>query len=298
MALVLKDRVKETSAVVGTGTITLLGAAAGYQSFAVIGNGNNCYYTIQNTESGYEGEWEAGIGTYSTGATGATQAAGPTTGSWTTDGSLVGSNVIWYSASDTGYIVGDYVLLFDQTAGSSFFYYGQITLIQFAGGFGWAFHADLISDGGTPNGDPSSSWLMQESTGTTLSRTTVLSSSNSGALVNFSAGGKSVFVTYPAERAVALNAATTGLNAGEIPFADVDGYIDADGAFQYSPTLNQAKAPVFYNTNGIAVYSNIIAYNYAIPSNSTAFSYGPIATANGVSLTIPSGQPWVVFPPL
>lgn len=34
--------------------------------------------------------------------------------------------------------------------------------------------------------------------GTTLSRTTVLASSNSGALVNFGAGTKDVFVTYPA----------------------------------------------------------------------------------------------------
>jgi hypothetical protein len=38
--------------------------------------------------------------------------------------------------------------------------------------------------------------------GTTLSRDTVLESSNSGSLVNFSAGDKDVFVTYPAERAV------------------------------------------------------------------------------------------------
>jgi hypothetical protein len=38
--------------------------------------------------------------------------------------------------------------------------------------------------------------------GTTLSRTTVLSSSNSGSLVNFSAGTKNVFVTYPASVAV------------------------------------------------------------------------------------------------
>jgi len=40
------------------------------------------------------------------------------------------------------------------------------------------------------------------SSGTTLSRTTVLSSSNSGSLVNFSAGTKNVFVTYPASLAV------------------------------------------------------------------------------------------------
>jgi hypothetical protein len=39
------------------------------------------------------------------------------------------------------------------------------------------------------------------SSGTTLARNTVLSSSNSGSLVNFSAGTKDVFVTYPAENA-------------------------------------------------------------------------------------------------
>lgn len=40
---------------------------------------------------------------------------------------------------------------------------------------------------------------------TTLSRDTVLASSNSGSLVNFSAGTKDVFVTYPAGRSVFLN---------------------------------------------------------------------------------------------
>ena len=203
MALVLADRVKETSTTAGTGTLTLSGASSGFQSFAVVGNGNTTYYAISDAATG---QWEVGIGTYSNGATGAAQTASPNSGSWTTDGSLVGSNITWYSPSDTGYIAGDYVLLFDQTAGSSFFYYGQITLIQFAGGFGWAFSADILSSDGTPNGDPSSSWNMQESTGITLSRTTVLSSSASGALVAFGAGVKDVFVTYPSEKGVWLDA--------------------------------------------------------------------------------------------
>jgi hypothetical protein len=38
--------------------------------------------------------------------------------------------------------------------------------------------------------------------GTTLARTTVLESSNSNSLVNWGAGSKDVFVTYPAERSV------------------------------------------------------------------------------------------------
>ena len=107
MALVLKDRVKETSATTGTSDFVLGGAASGYQSFAAIGNGNTTYYTIQDSATG---DWEVGIGTYST-------------------------------------------------------------------------------------------------TGPTLARTTVISSSAGGAKVSFSAGAKDVFVTYPAERGVWLDSA-------------------------------------------------------------------------------------------
>jgi hypothetical protein len=65
MALVVYDRVQETTATTGTGTITLGGAVAGFQSFAVVGNGNTTFYCILNGSN-----WEVGIGTYST--------AGPT----------------------------------------------------------------------------------------------------------------------------------------------------------------------------------------------------------------------------
>jgi hypothetical protein len=97
MALILANRVKETTSTTGTGTITLDGASAGFQSFAAIGNGNQTFYTIAGGS-----QWEVGIGTYT-------------------------------------------------------------------------------------------------ASGTTLSRDTILSSSNSGAAVNFSAGLKDVFVTYPSE---------------------------------------------------------------------------------------------------
>jgi hypothetical protein len=97
MALVLADRVKETTGTTGTGTVTLLGAVSGYQSFSVVGNANTTYYAIVGATT----EWEVGIGTYT-------------------------------------------------------------------------------------------------SSGTTLSRDTVLASSNSGSLVNFAAGTKDVFLTLPA----------------------------------------------------------------------------------------------------
>lgn len=62
MALVLKDRVKETTSTAGTGSVTLLGAVQGYQGFSAIGDGNTTYYTIAGVA-----EWEVGVGTYSAG---------------------------------------------------------------------------------------------------------------------------------------------------------------------------------------------------------------------------------------
>jgi len=59
MALVVKDRVKETTTTTGTGTITLVGASAEFQSFSVIGDGNTTYYAITSGT-----DWEVGIGTY------------------------------------------------------------------------------------------------------------------------------------------------------------------------------------------------------------------------------------------
>lgn len=102
MALVLADRVRDTTTTAGTGTVTLSGTApTGYQTFgAGIGNTNSTYYTIAGQGTT---EWEVGIGTYT-------------------------------------------------------------------------------------------------AAGVTLSRDTVLASSNAGALVPFSAGTKDVFVTQPAER--------------------------------------------------------------------------------------------------
>jgi len=153
MALVVKDRVKETTTTTGTGTITLAGAVAGFQSFSVIGNANTTFYTIAS-----DTQWEVGIGTYT-------------------------------------------------------------------------------------------------SSGTTLSRDTVLSSSNSGSLVNFSAGTKDVFVTYPAGR--------TATHGG--------GGIGA-----------------------LVVNNTTVTENYTVDTGTNAQSVGPITLASGISVTVASGQRWLV----
>jgi hypothetical protein len=121
MAVILKDRVKVVSTTTGTGTFTLGAASVGFQSFAVIGDGNETYYTIAMQPGGVDGDFEVGIGT----------------------------------VTDT------------------------------AGTF-------------------------------TLSRDTVLESSNAGSKVDFPAGTKDVFVTYPAERAVFENAAGTAVTALDV----------------------------------------------------------------------------------
>jgi len=112
MALVVKDRVQETTTTTGTGTITLAGAVTGFQSFSVIGNANTTYYTIAAGS-----QFEVGIGTYT-------------------------------------------------------------------------------------------------SSGTLLSRDTILESSNGGSAVDFSAGTKNVFVTYPAERALYTDASSNAIALG------------------------------------------------------------------------------------
>jgi hypothetical protein len=116
MALVLKDRVKETSVSTGTGAIALDGATGAYQAFSTIGNGNTTYYCIAGQTTG---EWEVGIGTYTT-------------------------------ATDT------------------------------------------------------------------LSRDTILASSNSNTIVTFSAGTKDVFITYPSEKGVWVDASGTSNYAATI----------------------------------------------------------------------------------
>lgn len=67
MALVVKDRVKVTFTTTGTADFSPGGASLGFQSFSVIGNGNDTYYTAVDPITG---DFEVGIGTFTT--------AGPT----------------------------------------------------------------------------------------------------------------------------------------------------------------------------------------------------------------------------
>jgi hypothetical protein len=92
--------------------------------------------------------------------------------------------------------------------------------------------------------------------GTTLARTAVISSSNAGSLVNFSAGTKDVFVTYPAS--YTSNAIGGGVGA------------------------------VMLNADTVTANGTILA-------GQNGFSVGPLTVASGASITVTSGQRWVVF---
>ena len=221
MALVLADRVLETCTSPGTGTVSLLGAVVGYQTFlAAVGNGNTTYYTIAD-QSG--ANWEVGIGTVSTGPT--------------------------------------------------------------------------------------------------LARTTILASSNAGALVNFSSGTQNIFVTYPAEVSIVAsnNPSTSGYilkgnGAGVAPTWVVpssivggaagsntqiqynnSGAFGASSSFTYTSGTGALRAPEMEVSNGLFVNNLTVGTSYSIPSGYSATSAGPITIASGVTVTVPSGGKWVVL---
>ena len=193
MALVLKDRVKETTSTAGTGTVTLDGAVAGFQSFSAVGNGNSTYYAIVDSGSG---DWEVGIGTYT-------------------------------------------------------------------------------------------------SSGTTLSRTTVLSSSNAGSLVTFGAGNKDVFVTYPSERGVWMDSAGTALaqyefNTANITTANISTANITAGTVSTTPASNTDIANKQYVdglvTQGISYHEPVYVESPNTAGNLTA-TYNNGSSGVGATLT-------------
>ena len=105
------------------------------------------------------------------------------------------------------------------------------------------------------------------SSGTTLSRTTVLSSSNSGSLVNFSAGTKDVFVTQPSSRTV---------------------YVGASDQTIYAANNAQGNG-------GLVVNATTISNNYTVASGFNAMSVGPVTVGSGAAVTVASGQRWLVL---
>ena len=172
---------------------------------------------------------------------------------------------------------------------------GTVTLAGAATGF-QSFSA--IGNGNTTYyciaGQGTSEWEVgigtYTSAGTTLSRTTILASSNSGSAVNFSAGTKDVFVTYPSERSVNLNSAA--LTSGRVPYATTDGLLLDSANMTFDGTSLSVSVPVA--SNGIFVNSTTVSANYTIASGYNGYSVGPVTVNSGVTVTISSGQLWLI----
>jgi hypothetical protein len=104
------------------------------------------------------------------------------------------------------------------------------------------------------------------SSGTTLSRDTVLASSAGGTTkVTFSAGTKNVFCNYPAGKAV------------------------------YGDSTDTAYEAQFAASNGLIMNNMTIGTTFSIPSGYSAMSTGPVTVSSGVTITVPSGSRWVVI---
>ena len=147
------------------------------------------------------------------------------------------------------------------------------------------------------------------SSGTSLSRTTVLSSSNSGNLVNFSAGSKDVFVTYPAERAVWVDAVGT---SGNVLTSDGSVWISSAPSTAYTrtsftATASQTTFSVVYTVGYVEVFLNGVLLNgtdYTASNGTTVvlavgaalndivetFAYNTLAIVNTTATNIAGGS--------
>lgn len=132
------------------------------------------------------------------------------------------------------------------------------------------------------------------SSGTTLSRDTILASSNSGSAVNFGAGTKNVFVTYPAERAAYGLTAGSGISitAGTGTTTIAASGSGGTGAFATYNYTGDGATTTFAATTDITVDNILVTENgilqepttdYTVSGTNVVFTTAP---ANGVEIQI------------
>ena len=63
----------------------------------------------------------------------------------------------------------------------------------------------------------------------------------------------------------------------------------------YNPSTGEFKAPEVVSSNGFAVYGTTASSSYTIASGNNALSVGPVTINSGVTITVSSGQRWLVL---
>ena len=326
MALVLADRVRETTTTTGTGSVTLGGAYTGFQTFlAGIGNANNTYYTIANVVTG---EWEVGIGTY------------------TSSGNTLSRDTVLSSSNANALVsftVGTKDVFVTQPAERNVYVNGTDIVAENS--------ANLkIAYGGTGLTSYTAGDLPYFATGTTLSKlgigtsNQVLTSSGSAPQwsTNLSIGSltASADSTFSSTGAVQISAGTTlqrptgavGKIRWNSTLTQYEGYdgtnwtllggavisndtstasnlyptfssvttgnastlFTSNAKLLYKPSTGEFQASVPVASNGIVVNSLTVATSYTIAAGYSGASAGPITIASGQSVTVAGGSRWVI----
>jgi len=330
MALVVFDRVKESSNTSGTGTIVLAGAQTGYQSFAVVGNGNTTYYTIADQQGS---NWEVGIGTYYSGNVSlarTTILASSNANAAVSFGSNTKDVFITYPAEKsvnqdaTGNVTVSQFL-----TANNFVSVGNTAVSSNAGAFSlgalsysdtgiFASYANtantyvqIIAQNLSNGTNASTDFVVTNDTGTAYADFGITSSkyTGSGAL-----SAANVAYIYAGAADLVVGTATANSIHFVVNNSAVDAFtINASGALaanasygtagQVLTSQGNAAAPTWSTSSGALATGNnsVLLNNTYITSNGTigagqnGFSVGPVTTANGVTLTITSGQRWVVI---
>jgi hypothetical protein len=327
MALVVNDRVKETTTTTGTGTVTLGGAVSGFDTFlAGIGNSNTTYYCIQ-----LAAEFEVGLGTLA--GDSSTLARTTVISSSNSDSAVnfsagaknvfctlpaskatvldASGNLALAGAIDVDGITNLDVVDIDGAVdmASTLQVDGVLTTTatQVATG-GITSGSNIVSDTDSTDdlGTTGVRWanlFVDGITATDQITATGFTGTLDGILGSGAAAAATtttlVSSTITASGIVTANA-KLDLNGTELILdADADTSItsDTDDKIDYrigGADVMQMNATAF---SGGAIYENAddIAANYSITAGKNAMSVGPITIASGVTVTVPSGQRWVIL---
>ena len=300
MALILADRVKETSTTAGNGVFTLAGAATGYQSFAVVGNGNTTYYCIAGQGTA---EWEVGIGTYTSSGTTLTR-------------TTVLSNSSATQPSALSFAAGtkDVFVTYPSEKSVNLDASGNATAlgtpVAFTGtnisGTATAFTASNVTTNANLTGEATSSG----SNAVTLTNSAVIGK----VITGYVSGAGAVAATDTLLQAIqklngntaaivggpALsNDTTTATNVYPVFAAATTGtpttIYTSNSKLLYKPSTGELAVTAPIAANGLVLNATTVATSYTIASGFNACSVGPVTVSGGVVVTITAGQRWLVL---